>query len=254
MNYLKIYNQLISKRRLYPYPKDISGSREKHHVIPKSMGGDNSKENLVWLSAKEHFIAHRLLAKINPNSKVAYAVWLMACFNKKNIKFIVTSRTYEKLRLEHAARVSNNPKVRDAASYNNRGKKQSSEHIAARVESRKKNGAWHSEETKLSIGRSKKGKPSPLKGIPSSKEDHLKGVEIRRAKGSYTWSESQREKMSKIVRNKGEPKSPEFIEKMKMSFKKRPNVKCPHCEVKSTSLIMGRWHFKNCKFNTEIQK
>jgi hypothetical protein len=28
---------------------------EKHHIIPKSLGGSNDKSNLVKLTAKEHF-------------------------------------------------------------------------------------------------------------------------------------------------------------------------------------------------------
>ena len=37
---------------------------EKHHIIPKSLGGTNEKENLVSLTAREHFICHLLLLKI----------------------------------------------------------------------------------------------------------------------------------------------------------------------------------------------
>lgn len=37
---------------------------ERHHIVPKSLGGDNSKENLVLLTAREHFICHWLLTKM----------------------------------------------------------------------------------------------------------------------------------------------------------------------------------------------
>ena len=37
---------------------------EKHHIIPKSLGGTNVKSNLVHLTAKEHYICHRLLTKM----------------------------------------------------------------------------------------------------------------------------------------------------------------------------------------------
>jgi hypothetical protein len=37
---------------------------EKHHIIPKSLGGENDKNNLVKLTAKEHFICHKLLVKM----------------------------------------------------------------------------------------------------------------------------------------------------------------------------------------------
>ena len=61
MNYKSIYDNLITKAKnrilwvLY---------YEKHHIIPKSMEGSNDIENIVSLTAKEHIIAHHLLAKI----------------------------------------------------------------------------------------------------------------------------------------------------------------------------------------------
>jgi hypothetical protein len=37
---------------------------EKHHIIPKSLNGTNCKKNLVFLTAREHFICHWLLTKM----------------------------------------------------------------------------------------------------------------------------------------------------------------------------------------------
>jgi hypothetical protein len=37
---------------------------EKHHIIPRSLGGDNSIKNLVKLTAREHFVCHLLLTKM----------------------------------------------------------------------------------------------------------------------------------------------------------------------------------------------
>jgi hypothetical protein len=37
---------------------------ENHHIIPKSLGGSDKKENLVLLSPREHFICHWLLLKM----------------------------------------------------------------------------------------------------------------------------------------------------------------------------------------------
>jgi hypothetical protein len=47
---------------------------EMHHVIPRCMGGGDELENLVYLTAEEHCVAHLLLAKIHPdNTKLGYA-------------------------------------------------------------------------------------------------------------------------------------------------------------------------------------
>ena len=37
---------------------------EKHHIIPKSLGGTNDASNLVKFTARQHYIAHLLLYKI----------------------------------------------------------------------------------------------------------------------------------------------------------------------------------------------
>ena len=74
MNYDRIYNELINKRRYYY----LVGSGEKHHIVPKCMGGSNSPANLVKLTYREHFIAHRLIAKMYPsNYKLKYSLYMM---------------------------------------------------------------------------------------------------------------------------------------------------------------------------------
>lgn len=42
---------------------------ERHHIVPKSMGGDNTATNLVWLTAEEHLTVHLLLPKMVSEEK-----------------------------------------------------------------------------------------------------------------------------------------------------------------------------------------
>jgi len=65
MNYSVIYEQLIAKGVLRSTTKD--GVWETHHIVPKCMGGSNSKDNLVKLTPEEHYLAHQLLIKIYPD-------------------------------------------------------------------------------------------------------------------------------------------------------------------------------------------
>lgn len=60
MDYRKLYESLIGKAKCRNKPKEYV---ENHHIIPKWKGGKNSPSNLVWLTAREHYIAHLLLAK-----------------------------------------------------------------------------------------------------------------------------------------------------------------------------------------------
>lgn len=62
MNYKRIYDQLIERAR----NRVPEGYVERHHIIPKCMGGADDNENLVALYPEEHFVAHVLLLKIYP--------------------------------------------------------------------------------------------------------------------------------------------------------------------------------------------
>lgn len=53
---------------------------EVHHIIPKSMGGSNSDDNLARLSSRQHYICHKLLTKMTTGldkRKMCYALWLL---------------------------------------------------------------------------------------------------------------------------------------------------------------------------------
>jgi len=83
MNYQKIYNQFISDR----LNKVPVGYFEKHHILPKSLGGNDDKSNLIKLTAQDHYFAHELLAKIY-GGKMSNALWMMT-----------TSKKYKKSRI-----------------------------------------------------------------------------------------------------------------------------------------------------------
>jgi hypothetical protein len=85
MNYTKIYEALIYKAK----NRIIEGYVEKHHILPKCMLGSDLPENLVKLTAEEHYIAHLLLVKMFPkNAKLIYAANMMASRNNKFYSWI----------------------------------------------------------------------------------------------------------------------------------------------------------------------
>ena len=74
---------------------------ERHHILPKCLGGTDDKENLIDLYAKEHFIAHQLLAKENPNElKLIQAYNIMAFTRNKNQlkRYEISPEEYEEVR------------------------------------------------------------------------------------------------------------------------------------------------------------
>lgn len=167
MDYKKIYEQLIEKRRNNPVPKEIYS--EKHHIIPRCMGGTNKKENIVRLTAKEHYMAHALLYKHYRTSKLAFA-WFNMCRVSEEQKRNITSKQYEmaskakSIEAKKSMRGKGNPffgkthtdKTKKIISESKRGWKPSKEHVEKWIEKVAKLPC--SEEHKEAISRAKKGK------------------------------------------------------------------------------------------------
>jgi hypothetical protein len=75
MNYKYHYEELIRKYGRCEKPEGVY--TEGHHILPKSMGGSNESKNIVYLTAREHYLAHFLLWKLHENSQMTYAFRLM---------------------------------------------------------------------------------------------------------------------------------------------------------------------------------
>ena len=74
---------------------------ERHHIVPKCLGGSNEEDNLIDLCAKEHFIAHKMLAEENPdNHKIVYAYTCMAFLKSgTHQRYELTPDEYEQARI-----------------------------------------------------------------------------------------------------------------------------------------------------------
>lgn len=182
------YNKIIEKAK----DRKLDEYKERHHIIPQSMGGNNKKENLVYLTAREHFICHWLLIKMTSGtdkSKMLYALNMMRVKNNLQDRYStkITSRVYEKYRQLLSELISKTNKGRTP--WNKGGGKLTEKQLenvrsAARnriidpiiqAEGQQKRiakvtGRKDSDETKLKKSLALKGKP---KG-PMSEEEKLK--------------------------------------------------------------------------------
>jgi len=102
MNYDKIYRSIIDKALNENRVKSKLSYYERHHIIPSCVGGTNDKNNLVLLTAKEHFICHKLLCEIYDSPKLKYAYWAMCKQTGGDMKrnYRVSSKTYENAKKE----------------------------------------------------------------------------------------------------------------------------------------------------------
>jgi hypothetical protein len=178
MNYQKIYNNLINRatRRI------SEGYVEKHHIVPRCLGGTDAKENIVSLYPEEHYLAHLLLCKVNKgNSKLLYAAMNMTSGSMIN-NGKRNNKAYGWLRRQYAESMSgdNNPARRNSNLQKEAAKK--------RV------GQKRSEETKVRMSAAQKGRTF-------SKETKRKMAEA--AKNRPPISEETRAKLRSRVPSKG---------------------------------------------------
>ena len=116
--YTTWYNNIINNamsRTLH-----IDTYTEKHHIIPKCLGGTDHKSNLIKLTAKEHFICHLLLTKMLVGfnkHKMIYAANRMLNVSKNHQRYKINSTTYQYIRQQ----------VSIASSADQKGKSQSIE-------------------------------------------------------------------------------------------------------------------------------
>lgn len=207
--YTNYYNSIIYRAKSRTMPKETY--TEIHHIIPRSLGGSNSKSNLVLLTAREHRLAHILLTKmlIDPDhiKKMWYAAWMiLRVENDSQARHISKGKFYELAKINFSTLMSARHKGKIVSEETrkkmsesrkkhagpNKGKSMSNEQkqklsrshtgkivsqatVDKILESRK--GYTHSEETKRKIAEGNKGKAMPSKTNAQKKavSEKLKG-------------------------------------------------------------------------------
>ena len=97
--YKEFINNILKTRGRFSCGEEY---HERHHIMPKCMGGTDNDDNLIDLYAHEHFIAHKLLAQENPdNTKLVYAWWMMSVSkgNSEQGRYELSAIEYEEARI-----------------------------------------------------------------------------------------------------------------------------------------------------------
>lgn len=114
--YTKWYYQIVESAKNSNY----SCYTEKHHIIPRSLGGTNELSNIVSLTARQHFICHMLLTKMvikkNHKQKMCHALWAMTTLEKPNCqnRYKNKARNYEYARRLYSEHMSKNNPMYDS--------------------------------------------------------------------------------------------------------------------------------------------
>ena len=187
MNHKNIYDKIINNAK----NRVIVGYSEKHHIIPKCLGGTNSKTNIVRLTAKEHYICHKLLCEIHPNeNKLKWAFWRMCNIGEhknQNRNYKVTSTEYQRIKTE-ISKIQSERVKKYSKELRNLISKKGSE--------------------------TKKGKPSGKKGISNPK--HSEWMKNNNPFKGKTHSNEHKQKL-KVINSK--PKTEEHKRKISETLK-----------------------------------
>lgn len=242
MDYKKIYNQIIKKAKTEDRIKTTDYYYESHHIIPKCIGGDDSENNLVLLTAKEHFVCHKLLILIYPNqTKLVYALWMMSngsnTYRRKHLK--VSSRDYELSRKLYIETHSEKMKGRIV-----------DEKIGKKISDSKK-GFKHSEESKKRISESNKDKIGEKNSFYGRKHTEESKKKMSESAKNKVVSEETKKKMSIIRTGKKHTEESKKLMSENMKGKKKIKVICDICnnEIASNNILR---HKKSCIIKNNV--
>lgn len=250
MNYKKHYDLLIIKALTRNLLKE-DNYIERHHIKMRSEGGSDNIENIVLLTAREHYIAHLLLYKEIPESYVRAEAIRMMCdidpSENKN-RYKPNSRIIEKVRKEASKLKSILYRQKCWVKKDNEQKYINKSEIDNYISLGWKRGKLYSpsKETREKLRRSR------LNEAPRGKEFNEKMKKIisnRYITHPESWikSENTRKKMGEISKKRWEDEQyrKDYFNNV---IKKREVITCPHCNKSGIYIIMKRWHFDKCKY------
>lgn len=217
MNLQNIYNLLISKAQSR---KITEGYTELHHIIPLSLGGKDVANNLVTLTAKEHFVAHHLLYKIHKNREMTKAFMLMCSVKRGGVKFKITARSFQQMKEDTSQRQREFMLGKTSPAKGKKWTEESKAKLSASMKGHTRGrgnpssfkGKHHSEESKHKISIRLKGNSNHL-NMPHSEETKRMMSANRKGKTKVPWTEERKaaraELMKEIHRKRKEEKSPD---------------------------------------------
>ena len=193
MNYQLIHDSIIDRAKTRVLPKETY--TERHHIIPRCMGGSDNKSNLVDLTAKEHFIIHKLLVEIYPDVRglwSAYFMMMNAKTKSQGRDYITMSSEYGRVKLICAQIQSDRMKGRLVGEKNPRWG------VKLSIETKKKISLKHkgkitSQEVKDKLSKLNKGRGNHFFGKTHSEETRKKISEFATGRNL---SEETRKKIS----------------------------------------------------------
>jgi rubrerythrin len=249
--YKNWYNTITERART----RNIDSYVEHHHILPRSLGGTDDKDNLVALTAREHFICHWLLTKMHTGESRAKMIYALNGMKRGN-EFAqrhetkITARVYENLKKEFSKVHSATMKGRTPT---NKGKPMSEEQKAKIRATKAANPTKRSAEA---IAK------TVAKQIGQKRSQETKDRIRDALKGKLKGPMSEEEKLKRSVGNLGKSKPAGMGAKLSATvaaqkaagthYTQQPKQTCPYCGVQAGKARYNAYHGIKCKkLNTQ---
>ena len=240
--YTLTYLKIIENRKTNPLPKDVY--TEKHHIIPKCMGGNNDKENLIKISGREHFILHWLLTKMvdgHYRYKMLEAFSIFSNNKNRNIRF--TSRQIESMRKANAA----------ASSERNKGNTAWKSRLPDSDETKLLRSQSSAKSRWVNNGTEESFTQSHVELVVSSfwSYGRIKSDKIKKPRPPTSEETKRKLSISSKKALTGVKKSKEHCEAMSKSRRNQEKIKCEFCDGIFTKNNYKASHGHHCKYNPQ---
>ena len=265
MDYLKIYTNLISiavsknRRKVKRNSKDYT-YYEVHHITPKSFFVKNGgwiasdpdiAENLVLLTAKEHFVAHHLLCKIYNYPSIQYAFWAMCnqASGDQERRYKITCITYESAKKNFSLTHSKTMTGERNPNYKRIFTEEERKLVSERMTRIRQHTKWgHSDEEKKNRAERMTGARNPQFGKVRSAEHRKRMSDATKGR---KLSEERKKQISITSSGEnngmyGKVHTPEAKRLIGEKNRNKPKLTCPHCNKVASKTNSKRWHFDNC--------
>lgn len=238
--YTKLYYIIINHALQHPY----DGYVEKHHIIPKSLHGTNHHDNIVLLSARQHYICHHLLTKMvigNAKYKMIEAFAIFSNNTQRQLSF--TSRQVESIREANSV----------AASIRNKGNQNWKKRPPASSEYCKLKSLDSQQRKWINDGITERFTQNYQYYIDNGysygrlplSEEWRNNISINSPSKGTTRSQSFKDNIRE--KNTGRKFTQEHKQNLKLSSKTRPRVTCEHCGLQMITANYTKWHGDKCK-------
>lgn len=235
--YTKWYFQIIEHAKQFP----VNGYSERHHIIPKSLKGSNSKENIVRLTARQHYICHKLLIKMVAGQlryKMLEALAIFSNNTTRNLYF--NSRDIAKIREANS----------HASSERNKGnqyyKLRANDSFELREFKSQKNkkSRWvnNGHEERFTMDYKYYLDNGFCFGRLKFSQDHLDKIASSRSHQPRTKEVRDKIRNSHL----GKIKTVEHRLKISLAKINQPKQLCEHCGISVDKINYSKWHGDNC--------